>query len=79
MIPFSFNLPQRMPSDTTPDGANLTYLHNQPAAQLLYGISRHRVAIWTWNPACSANIPLEVMAPFFAGKMSDSPPEISKC
>jgi len=45
-IPFSFNLPQSLPSDTTLDGANLTYLHNQPVAQLLYSIGKHRVSIF---------------------------------
>jgi anti-sigma factor RsiW len=45
-IPFSFNLPQGLPSDTTLDGANLTYMHNQPVAQLLYSIGRHRVSVF---------------------------------
>ena len=45
-IPFSFNLPQNLPEDTTLDGANLTYLHNQPTAQLLYSIGRHRVSVF---------------------------------
>jgi len=45
-IPFSFNLPQDLPSDTALDGANLTYMHNQPVAQLLYSIGRHRVSVF---------------------------------
>jgi anti-sigma factor RsiW len=45
-LPFSFNLPDNLPQDTTLDGANLTYLHNQPVAQLLYSIGRHRVSIF---------------------------------
>ena len=45
-IPFSFNLPQGLPSDTTLDGANLTYLGNQPAAQLVYSIGKHRVSVF---------------------------------
>jgi anti-sigma factor RsiW len=45
-IPFSFNLPQNLPADTTLDGANLAYLHNQPTAQLLYSIGRHRVSVF---------------------------------
>jgi anti-sigma factor RsiW len=45
-IPFSFNLPQSLPSDTTLDGANLTYLDNQPVAQLLYSIGKHRVSVF---------------------------------
>jgi anti-sigma factor RsiW len=45
-IPFSFNLPEGLPGDTTLDGANLTYLGNQPVAQLLYSIGRHRVSVF---------------------------------
>jgi anti-sigma factor RsiW len=45
-LPFSFNLPQNLPNDTTLDGANLTYLGNQPVAQLLYGIGKHRVSVF---------------------------------
>jgi len=45
-VPFSFNLPEGLPSDTTLDGANLTYLGNQPVAQLLYSIGRHRVSVF---------------------------------
>jgi anti-sigma factor RsiW len=45
-IPFSFNLPDNLPSNTTLDGANLTYLRNQPVAQLLYSIGKHRVSIF---------------------------------
>ena len=45
-IPFSFNLPEGLASDTTLDGANLAYLHNQPVAQLLYSIGKHRVSVF---------------------------------
>lgn len=45
-LPFSFNLPDKLPADTTLDGANLTYLRNQPVAQLLYSIGRHRVSVF---------------------------------
>jgi anti-sigma factor RsiW len=45
-LPFSFNLPDNLPSDTKLDGANLTYLHNRPAAQLLYSIGRHHVSVF---------------------------------
>ena len=45
-LPFSFNLPESLPKDTTLDGANLTYLHNQPVAQLLYSIGRHHVSVF---------------------------------
>jgi anti-sigma factor RsiW len=45
-IPFSFNLPESLPRDITLDGANLTYLHNQPVAQLLYSIGKHRVSVF---------------------------------
>lgn len=45
-IPFSFNLPQTLPDNTTLDGANLTYLHNQPVAQLLFSTGRHRISVF---------------------------------
>lgn len=45
-LPFTFNLPEGLPEDTTLDGANLTYLHNQPVAQLLYSIGKHRVSVF---------------------------------
>ena len=45
-IPFSFNLPDDLPEGTTLDGANLSYLNNQPVAQLLYSIGKHRVSVF---------------------------------
>lgn len=59
-LPFSFNLPESLPKDTTLDGANLTYLRNQPVAQLLYSIGRHRVSIFvrekTGVPAVNSSL-----------------------
>jgi anti-sigma factor RsiW len=45
-LPFSFNLPDDLPSGITLDGANLTYIHNKPAAQLLYSVGKHRASIY---------------------------------
>lgn len=45
-LPFSFNLPDHLPGDTTLDGANLTYIHGTPAAQLLYSLGKHRASIY---------------------------------
>jgi anti-sigma factor RsiW len=45
-LPFSFNLPENLPTGTYLDGANFTYIHNRPAAQLLYSIGKHRVSIY---------------------------------
>jgi anti-sigma factor RsiW len=45
-IPFSFNIPENLPSDTTLDGANLAYLGNEPVAQLLYSIGKHRISVF---------------------------------
>jgi len=45
-IPFSFNLPENLPADTRLEGANLTYLHNQPTALLLYSMGKHRVSVF---------------------------------
>ena len=53
-LPFSFNLPDNLPQDTTLDGANLTYLHDEPVAQLLYSIGRHRVSVFVRERAAGA-------------------------
>jgi len=53
-IPFSFNLPENLPSDTKLEGANLTYLHNQPAALLLYSIGKHRVSVFVRQKTSAA-------------------------
>src|SRR5271163_604469 len=45
-LPFAFNLPEKLPDGMVLDGANLTYLRNQPAAQLLFSIGRHRVSVF---------------------------------
>ena len=55
-LPFSFNLPQSLPADTTLDGANLRYLHGQPAAQLLFSIGRHRASVFVRQSAGGASI-----------------------
>lgn len=54
-LPFSFNLPESLPRDTTLDGANLTYLHDQPVAQLLYSIGKHRVSVFVEEKAGRAS------------------------
>jgi anti-sigma factor RsiW len=45
-LPFSFNLPSNLPADVVLEGANLTYLGNQPVAQLIYSIGRHRASVF---------------------------------
>jgi anti-sigma factor RsiW len=45
-LPFTFNLPESLPTDTTLDGANLAYLENRPVAQLLFSIGRHHVSVF---------------------------------
>jgi anti-sigma factor RsiW len=53
-LPFSFNLPDNLPRDTSLDGANLTYLLGHPVAQLLYSIGKHRVSVFvTQNSGAS--------------------------
>jgi anti-sigma factor RsiW len=59
-LPFSFNLPDNLPSDTKLDGANLTYLHNRPVAQLLYSIGRHHVSVFVQeNSVATEQDPLQ--------------------
>jgi anti-sigma factor RsiW len=45
-LPFSFDLPQALPPDTTLKGADLTYLKGQPAALLLFTIHKHEVSVF---------------------------------
>jgi anti-sigma factor RsiW len=54
-LPFSFNLPQDLPGDTTLDGANLTYLHSEPTAQLLYSIGKHRASVFVQQRTDTSN------------------------
>ena len=56
-LPFSFNLPQNLPADTTLDGANLTYLHGCPAAQLLYSIGKHHVSVFLQQSSDAVSAP----------------------
>jgi anti-sigma factor RsiW len=60
-IPFSFNLPANLPADTTLDGANLTYLRNQPTAQLLFSIGKHRVSVFV-QQTTSPPLPTRLLA-----------------
>ncbi len=45
-LPFSFNLPDVLPADTTLKGGNLAYLSGQPAALLLFTIHKHEVSVF---------------------------------
>jgi len=45
-LPFSFNLPDKLPPDVTLTGANLTYLGRQPVAQLVFTIGKHKASVF---------------------------------
>jgi anti-sigma factor RsiW len=47
-LPFSFNLPEptALPLGTTLKGADLTYLGDHPAAQLLFTVGKHQVSVF---------------------------------
>ncbi|KAA6463083.1 anti-sigma factor [Acidobacteria bacterium AB60] len=45
-IPFTFNLPEQLPSDEKLDGANLVYAEGKPVAQLIYSIGHHKVSVF---------------------------------
>ena len=55
-LPFSFNLPENLPADTTLDGANLAYLHNHPVAQLVFSIGRHRVSVFVEEKSAGSEL-----------------------
>lgn len=45
-LPFSFNLPDTLPPETTLKGGDLTYVNGQPAALLLFTIHKHEVSVF---------------------------------
>ena len=47
-LPFSFNIPDAgaLPAETTLKGADLAYIHGQPAALLLFTIHKHEVSVF---------------------------------
>jgi anti-sigma factor RsiW len=45
-LPFSFNLPDALPADTTLKGGDFTFLDGQPAALLLFTIHKHEVSVF---------------------------------
>ena len=44
-IPFAFNLPEFAGTEFTLLGGRLVYLHQQPAAQLVVGVGKHRISV----------------------------------
>jgi anti-sigma factor RsiW len=54
-LPFSFNLPEVLPADTTLMGGNLTYLDGQPAALLLFTVHKHEVSVFLTQRSASLN------------------------
>ncbi len=53
-LPYAFNLPENLPAGMVLDGANLTYLRNRPAAQLLFSIGKHRVSVFVMEKTGNA-------------------------
>lgn len=45
-LPFSFNLPEVLPPNTTLKGANLIYVDGHPAAMLLFTIGKHQASVF---------------------------------
>ena len=53
-LPFSFNLPEVLPADTSLKGADFTYLSGQPAALLLFTIHKHEVSVFLTQRSATA-------------------------
>jgi anti-sigma factor RsiW len=55
-LPFSFNLPEpaTLPPGTTLKGADLTYVGDHPAAQLLFTMGKHQVSVFVTERSSSA-------------------------
>jgi anti-sigma factor RsiW len=45
-LPFSFNLPEVLPADTTLKGGDVTFLGGKPAALLLFTVHKHEVSVF---------------------------------
>jgi anti-sigma factor RsiW len=45
-LPFAFNLPDALPAETTLEGANVTYVQGEPAAELIFRIRKHRASVF---------------------------------
>jgi anti-sigma factor RsiW len=45
-LPFAFNLPDALPAETTLEGANVTYVQGEPAAELIFHIRKHRASVF---------------------------------
>jgi anti-sigma factor RsiW len=45
-LPFSFNLPEVFPAGTVLKGGNLTFVHGQPAALLLFTVGKHQASVF---------------------------------
>jgi anti-sigma factor RsiW len=45
-LPFSFNLPEVLPADTTLKGGDLAYVGGRPAAMLLFTVHKHEVSVF---------------------------------
>lgn len=45
-LPFSFNLPETWPSGTVLKGGDLTFVHGQPAALLVFTVGKHQASVF---------------------------------
>lgn len=57
-LPFSFNLPEALPADTTLKGADLTFLRGEPAALLLFTIHNHEVSVFLTQRSVNESSPI---------------------
>jgi anti-sigma factor RsiW len=77
-VPFSFNLPEVLPEGTTLEGANMTYLHGKPTAQLIYRIGKHRASLFVTlrEGAAEASISSSERAGFHLRTFSAGPLQV---
>lgn len=45
-LPFSFNLPETLPPNTTLQGGDLVYVDGHPTAMLLFTVGKHQVSVF---------------------------------
>jgi anti-sigma factor RsiW len=54
-LPFSFNLPEAFPSGTVLKGGDLTFVHGQPAALLLFTVGKHQASVFLTQHPLNTN------------------------
>jgi anti-sigma factor RsiW len=56
-LPFSFNIPETLPTDTKLIGGDMAYVGGQPAAMLLFTVHKHHVSVFLTQKSGWVSLP----------------------